>query len=191
MRYGAPKVLIDGNRPRGACNSALFSPDGIFIATCSDDGMVRIWDARRGQLMRRVKSHYGLASEVVFMPDGKGLVTRGSAILRYWDLSSLYTRIRARSRTVGDSRLLPGVQEQTRPEREFSAHEVRLFCSKVSYGSLLLPSFTGYSCLCLHLDRRRVARFCLVRSQCPYLGHFQRDNAMHSQARCRSIENCF
>jgi WD40 repeat protein len=126
MRHDAAKVLITLNPYMNGFNSAVFSPDGIYIAAGNDDGMVRIWDARVGHLVKRVGSHT-LVYDVAFMPDGKGLLSGGrDSCLWYWDLSSLYPpgpRIRARSQAVDRShRLVSRVEE-------FSGHEVRLLLS--------------------------------------------------------------
>jgi WD40 repeat protein len=148
MCDGIPKFLIEDNPGPTFLNepgfsSAVFSPDGRHVAASHFDGMVRIWDARTGQLMRRVKAHMDWVNHVAFIPDGKGLVSSSSdGTLRYWDISSLCTaRFRARSQTVRDPpREATGVEEQTRPEREFLGHEVR--CSHyIAHCYLSLSSF--------------------------------------------------
>jgi WD40 repeat protein len=77
--------------------------------------------------MRKLK-HMSWVSCVVFMPDGKGLVTGGrDKTLKYWDISSLAaTRFCGSSPTTHDlkGRVL-GADGQTLPEREFSGHTVR------------------------------------------------------------------
>jgi WD40 repeat protein len=131
MRDGATKLLNEENPTflDDPCyRSAVFSPDGRYVAASHRDGMVRIWDVCTGQLMRRMKAHMDWANCVAFMPDGKGLVSGGSdRKLRYWDVSSLdSTRFQARSRITKDShRETPGMDKQaSRPEWKFSGHEV-------------------------------------------------------------------
>jgi WD40 repeat protein len=131
-------------------SSADFSPDGRYIAASHRDGMVRVWDARTGQLMRRVKAHMCRAYDVMFMPNRKGLVSGGKDMtLKYWDLSSLYhnTRIRGRSQTTDSlDGHVSAVEEQTRPIRQFSGHKVR---------SSHLPSFAFHETQrCLHSFNR-------------------------------------
>ena len=55
--------------------SAVFSPDGRYIAACHYDGMVRVWGMRTGQLSRRVPARGHWVTDVAFMPDGKGLIS--------------------------------------------------------------------------------------------------------------------
>jgi len=118
MRDGSATVLTDADSGEmGYFTSAVFSPDGRYVAGSNSDGMARIWDARAGQLLRRVKSQVDkLIYNVAFIPSGKGLVTAGVNGSLYWDLRSSYTtRCDARTRTV---------EEQTQPEREFLGHLV-------------------------------------------------------------------
>jgi len=120
MRGGAVTVLTDADSGEmGYFTSAVFSPDGRYVAGSNGDGMARIWDARTGQLLRRIKSHGDkFIYNVAFMPNGKGLVTAGLNGSLYWDVRSLYTtRCHAKTRPV---------DEQTQPEREFLGH---LVCS--------------------------------------------------------------
>jgi WD40 repeat protein len=107
MRYGAAKVFADDDP--SFLNSfliilLLFSALMGSIAASHTDGMVRIWDVRTGQLMRRVKAHMDSVTCIAFMPDGKGFVSGGwDKTLKYWDISSLdATRFRARSLTRND-----------------------------------------------------------------------------------------
>lgn len=52
--------------------SVAYSPDGCFIASGSDDGTVRIWDARSGEeAMPPLRSGDGILWSVAFSPKGK------------------------------------------------------------------------------------------------------------------------
>jgi glucose repression regulatory protein TUP1 len=98
MRYGPIRVLTDDTHTLvddgSSYSSALFSPDERYVAASHGDGMVRIWNARTGQLVRRVKAHMGWANDIAFMPDGKGLMSAGEdKTLKYLDLSSLYATL--------------------------------------------------------------------------------------------------
>jgi WD40 repeat protein len=105
--------------------SAVFSPDGKYIAGCHYDGMVRVWEVRTGQLMRRVTMCTDWFTDVAFTPDGEGLITAGLG-MTLWDISSLNASgFRARSETMNDSnREASELEEQPQPEREFSSQEV-------------------------------------------------------------------
>jgi len=119
---------------KGEFCSAVFSPDGKYIAASHFDGFVRIWDARVGQLMRSVKAHAMAAYDIAFMPDGNGLMSgHRDGTLRYWDLSSSYTRFRSRSQTTGDLYgHVPAMEEQSQPEREFLGHESSVLSLAIS-----------------------------------------------------------
>jgi len=134
LRDGSSKFLTEKDFSFGdnRCSSAVFSPDGRYIAASHSDGFVRIWDARVGQLMRRVKAHANGAYDVAFMPDGKGLISGGNdGNMRYWDLKSLCSRFRSISQTTGDlHEHVPGMKGQ--PEREFLGHERLIWSLAIS-----------------------------------------------------------
>ena len=142
MHDGATKVLAE-DEPTfldDPCySSAVFSPDGRYVAASHRDGVVRIWDGRTGQLMRRVKMHMDRANAVAFLPDGNGLVSGGwDPALKYMDIGSLYdTQLRSRSQTINDSqRGDAGPEEEIRHEQQFLGHKVRRFnCD--SYNSIV------------------------------------------------------
>jgi len=52
--------------------------------------VVRIWDARTGELLETLRGHRGSVWSVAFTPDGHGLVNGSSdKTLKYWDISRL------------------------------------------------------------------------------------------------------
>ncbi len=53
---------------------AEFSPDGRWIVTGSQDGVVRIWDAQSGEGLRRVR-HRGTVVSACFSQEGRRLLT--------------------------------------------------------------------------------------------------------------------
>jgi WD40 repeat protein len=66
-----------------------FSPDGTRLATASDDGTARVWDARTGQELLVVTDQdpSGLWA-VAFSPDGTRLATKARRVggqARLWD----------------------------------------------------------------------------------------------------------
>lgn len=58
----------------GSVNSVVYSPDGKYLATVSDDKIVRLWEADSGQDVFRI-DHEGHVNVVVFSQDGKYLAT--------------------------------------------------------------------------------------------------------------------
>jgi len=69
--------------------SAVFSPDGRWIATGDLDRTVRLYDAATGQVVAELAGHAGRLYSVRFSPDGKRLVAGGldgDAIV--WDTST-------------------------------------------------------------------------------------------------------
>src|SRR5262249_55145685 len=52
-----------------------FSSDGQQLATGSDDGTVRVWDARHGQEPVRLTGHSARAQRILFSSDGQRMAT--------------------------------------------------------------------------------------------------------------------
>ena len=55
--------------------TVTYSPDGKHIATASQDGMGRIWDANTGKLLITLKGHTESVNGIVYSPDGKRIAT--------------------------------------------------------------------------------------------------------------------
>jgi WD40 repeat protein len=69
-------------------SSVAYSRDGSFIATCSDDRTVKIWDAESGSLFLTINdfSEMDYPNEISFSPDGKLLLTVCNGIrISLWD----------------------------------------------------------------------------------------------------------
>lgn len=72
-------------------NSALYSPNGLFIVTAGDDGTARVWDAPSGRELVVLRGHRGPVHIAVFSSDGTRVVTAGAdGTVRLWDAATGY-----------------------------------------------------------------------------------------------------
>ena len=96
-----------------------FIPGGRYVATSSWTSSVRIWDVRTVRLVRNVVA---ISFPLAIMPDGKGMITY--PVMKYWDISSLYTGcIGVRFQVVGPGECDSGAEEESSPER--TIHRIR------------------------------------------------------------------
>ncbi|HLZ31917.1 MAG TPA: BTAD domain-containing putative transcriptional regulator [Chloroflexota bacterium] len=73
----------------GRVLAVVFSPDGHRLATASQDGTARVWDAMSGQQQLTLRGHTGAVNAVAFSPDGRLIATAGDdRTARVWDASS-------------------------------------------------------------------------------------------------------
>jgi len=69
-------------------NSAVYSLDGRFIGTASDDTTVRIWNAQTGEPIARMAGHRDWVQSVAFIPSGRSIVScSDDSCIRIWDLT--------------------------------------------------------------------------------------------------------
>jgi WD40 repeat protein len=86
---GKPKVEIIPNIPHVEwVRAAAFSPDGALLLSGSTEGMLKLWDAATGQLLRTFAGQKGPVYCVAFSPDSARLVSSGGDMLKLWDAAT-------------------------------------------------------------------------------------------------------
>ncbi|KAF2174035.1 hypothetical protein M409DRAFT_62210 [Zasmidium cellare ATCC 36951] len=82
-----PHLTLRGHK-RGIA-AVKFSPDGKWIASCSADSTIKIWNAHTGQLSQTLEGHMAGISTIAWSPDSKVLASGSDdKLIRLWDIST-------------------------------------------------------------------------------------------------------
>ena len=66
----APVELFALKSDTGSISTALYSPDGKFVATAGDGPTARVWDSSTGKKVADLQGHTGAITAVAFSLDG-------------------------------------------------------------------------------------------------------------------------
>jgi hypothetical protein len=79
----------------------VYSPDGKRLATASNDGTLKIWEAATGQEVLTLRGHQRRVQAVAFSPDGDRLASGGEdRTVRVWDATPLTPELRLQRRAA-------------------------------------------------------------------------------------------
>lgn len=68
-------------------NQAIFSPDGNYVASCSEDNKIILWDAKSGKQIRTFIGHKDEVNTICFSKNGKQLFSGSGTLLNAKDNS--------------------------------------------------------------------------------------------------------
>ena len=94
LRTVPPDVLIKTLQHKDFAESVAFSSDGSRLASGSEDGTVRLWDTKNGELLKTLNmpesflthTHTKTVKSLAFCSDGRILASGGGGQMRLWDV---------------------------------------------------------------------------------------------------------
>ncbi|MBK8454291.1 MAG: caspase family protein [Thiofilum sp.] len=79
----------------GYVTAVVWRADGTIIASGSDDGIIKLWNAHTGELLKTLQGHTEAIRDILFSPDGKAIFSSSSdKTIKVWDSErgiALYT----------------------------------------------------------------------------------------------------
>ena len=89
-RQNIPNVQYKNlNGHTGWVRDIKISPDGKFIASCSNDRTIRVWNLETGDYLEQLLGHTAWVRALAFSPDGKFLASGSDdRTIKIWDTST-------------------------------------------------------------------------------------------------------
>jgi WD40 repeat protein/serine/threonine protein kinase len=94
------EIVAELTGSQSPIRAVAFDRSGARVATGSDDGSVRTWDARNGRQLAVLSGASSAVSQVAFSPDGSKVLARSADQTSAWSLSSDPDVLRAHSSYV-------------------------------------------------------------------------------------------
>ncbi|XP_070567154.1 apoptotic protease-activating factor 1-like [Ptychodera flava] len=73
--------LMGHDKPVKACS---FSPDGIYLVSCSQDCTAKVWNIAKEDWVTDYKGHNGQITSCCFSPDGNNVASSSENIIQIW-----------------------------------------------------------------------------------------------------------
>jgi len=70
----------------GNVNACSYSPDNLFILSCSDDHNIKLWDVKNGELIKSISGSQKNNKSCIFSPDGGKILLIRGGLLEIWDI---------------------------------------------------------------------------------------------------------
>lgn len=85
----APTPIRTVEAHTGWCRAVVVSPDGTTLASCGNDGLIKLWDAATGAPRRTLAGHAAHVYNVAFHPSGTRLVSADlMGVVKDWDITT-------------------------------------------------------------------------------------------------------
>ena len=78
------RIIASVTQP-GEVDALTFSPDGKYVASGSEFGTARVWEAMTGKEVARINHDYYYVTSLDFSPDGRYVVSGGGNTARVWE----------------------------------------------------------------------------------------------------------